>query len=289
MENTWSIFKTKPATASIYTDDATVIYVPTGAGARGSAQIRRFYLHPHFSEKVNKLKEHVHNKVTGGNKIIEEVEWSVTFHTGECSWLTPDLGEHFLVISAAFEGDQIASLRIHWDQACILKQLRVITDKNNWPVRGVEQLEALRSIKSTQLTPLDSEPPVEHKVQKHEQNTYMPGRIFGPVKPEDEVRRPVRRRDPNEVHRNIFTYEPPAPRPLVAHNPKRLDSSITFGDEPRTPEPTEDPSKKTTSQQGRDVLSHSNTVDSVSRSIGAMGLSASDNTSNRRRQPPPTR
>ncbi|KAG0174751.1 hypothetical protein DFQ28_002393 [Apophysomyces sp. BC1034] len=284
MESTWSTYKTKPATASIYTEDAVIIYVPTGSGAKGSTQIRQFYLSPHFSEKVNRLKEHVHNKVTCSNKIIEEVEWSVTFQTGECSWLIPGVDEHYLIISAIFQGNLIASIRIHWDQACILRQLRVITDKNKWPVRGVEQVDALRSLGSTQLNPFAAAP-VEHKVQKHEQNTYMPGRIFGPVKPEDEVTRSVRRRDPNEVHRNIFTYEPPVPRPLVAHNPKRLNSSFSFGDEPQTPEPVDETTKEATSPRDRSIVSHSNTVDSVSRGIGTMGLSASDRTSSRRRQP----
>lgn len=95
MEETWSTYKTKPSTASIYTDDAVVIYVPTSAGARGSAQIRRFFLQPHF--KSNTVKETVHNKVTSGNKIMEEAEWTITFHGGECSWLVPNVDEGVLV------------------------------------------------------------------------------------------------------------------------------------------------------------------------------------------------
>ena len=57
------------------------------------------------------------------------------------------------VISATFEGDLISVLRVYWDQASILKQLRVITDRQKWPVRGGEQVDALRTPFNVQLNP----------------------------------------------------------------------------------------------------------------------------------------
>lgn len=57
----------------------------------------------------------------------------------------------------------------------------------------------------------------------------VPGRIFGPVDPKDQVRQPIRRAEPTAPPpRNIFTYEPPAQKPLVAHNPNKLGSSFSF-------------------------------------------------------------
>lgn len=57
----------------------------------------------------------------------------------------------------------------------------------------------------------------------------MPGRIFGPVDPKDQVRQPIRRAEPTApAPRNIFTYEPPSNRPLVAHTPNKLGSSFSF-------------------------------------------------------------
>jgi hypothetical protein len=57
----------------------------------------------------------------------------------------------------------------------------------------------------------------------------VPGRIFGPVDPKDQVRQPIRRPEPTAPPpRNIFTYEPPAQKPLVAHNPNKLGSSFRF-------------------------------------------------------------
>lgn len=95
MEATWATYKNKPATSSIYTEDAVVIYVPSGAGARGNAQIRRFYLQPDF--KAAQIQEQVHGTVMSGNKVMEEVEWTITFHGSECNWLVPSVDEGLLV------------------------------------------------------------------------------------------------------------------------------------------------------------------------------------------------
>lgn len=54
------------------------------------------------------------------------------------------------------------------------------------------------------------------------------GRIFGPVDPKDQVRPSIRRAEPDApAPRNIFTYEPPASRPMVAPTNK-LSSSFSF-------------------------------------------------------------
>lgn len=95
MEATWATYKNKPSTSSIYTEDAVVIYVPSGAGARGNAQIRRFYLQPDF--KAAQIQEQVHGTVISGNKVMEEVEWTITFHGSECNWLVPTVDEGLLV------------------------------------------------------------------------------------------------------------------------------------------------------------------------------------------------
>lgn len=57
------------------------------------------------------------------------------------------------MLSATFSGDQIAVLRVHWDQASVLKQLRVISDRNKWPVRSGETVDALRNPTSVPLNP----------------------------------------------------------------------------------------------------------------------------------------
>lgn len=73
------------------------MYVPTCVGVRGNAQIRKFFLNSQFSEKVNPVQETVYNTVVGSHQLIEEVIWSIHFHSGECKWLVPHLEDRYLV------------------------------------------------------------------------------------------------------------------------------------------------------------------------------------------------
>ncbi|KAI8145642.1 hypothetical protein BJV82DRAFT_601724 [Fennellomyces sp. T-0311] len=293
MDDTWSTFKLKPATATLYTDDAVVIYVPSGAGARGNAQIRRFYLQPDF--KATTVREQVHSTVKQGNRLIEEADWTITFaEGGECAWLVPTIDEGTLsnctvklpvVISATFDGELISVLRVYWDQASMLKQLRVITDRQKWPVRGGDAVDALRNPASVVLNPfapndsLASPPPP--KTNKKELAIDAPGRIFGPIKPEDQVGRPARK-NLHEPARNIFAYEPPAQKPLVAHNPKRLDSSFTFGHSESMPTNTP-ASRRAAPKETKNLLGHQD-FDGLTQQTATMTLSNS--ASNRRQQRP---
>lgn len=74
-----------------------VMYVPTAVGVRGNTQIRKFFLNPQFSEKVNSVQEVVYNTVASNSRLIEESTWTIHFHTGECKWLVPQLDERYLV------------------------------------------------------------------------------------------------------------------------------------------------------------------------------------------------
>lgn len=44
-----------------------------------------------------------------------------------------------------------------WDQACVLKQLQVISNKVQWPVTGKEQADVLSSPKTVQLISLNDQ------------------------------------------------------------------------------------------------------------------------------------
>jgi hypothetical protein len=94
---TWNSFKNKRTQVELYTEDASIMYVPTAVGVKGNAQIRRFFLNPQFSEKVNSVKETVHHTLHTGNKLIEESNWIITFHTGECTWMVPGVESSYLV------------------------------------------------------------------------------------------------------------------------------------------------------------------------------------------------
>ncbi|KAL0082700.1 hypothetical protein J3Q64DRAFT_1752779 [Phycomyces blakesleeanus] len=234
MDINWKIFKKSPETLDIYTADAVVTYVPTGMGAKGKASIREFFLQKGFGP--HQLHETVHSSVSSYNKRIEEVEWNVTFDKDNCSWLVPGLEQYVsnksivlpAVISAGFERNLISSIKVYWDQACVLQQLGLL-QQPDWPiVSGKDQVNVLKSPTMPPLHGLS----IESNETKHdEQSTYMPGRVFGPVKPEDQVSRSVLNVHPIRPKRNIFTYEPPPTRPMVAHNPSILASSIKFSQE----------------------------------------------------------
>ncbi|KAI8643925.1 hypothetical protein BD408DRAFT_414106 [Parasitella parasitica] len=226
----WSSYKTKRTSVDLYSANAVIMFVPSSVGARGPAQIRKFFLSPQFSEKVNSVQEVVYNTVSSNNKLIEEVTWTITFHSDECKWLVPQLDDRYLInatvqfpvtTSVSFDkvDNKIESIRYLWDQASVLKQLKVIKDEIKWPVTGGLQIEVLRSPQTVRLIGLNTEE-VDVGDQKTQgdqpRNQFSPGRIFGPVDPKDQVNRPVRRAEPNAPpDRNIFTYQPPAERPLV--------------------------------------------------------------------------
>lgn len=96
-EATWAAFKAKRTNVDLYTDNAVIMYVPTSVGVRGCAQIRKFFLHPQFSQKVNPVQETVYNTVQSNHQLIEEATWSIHFHSGECKWLLPHTEERYLV------------------------------------------------------------------------------------------------------------------------------------------------------------------------------------------------
>ncbi|CAO3597986.1 unnamed protein product [Absidia cylindrospora] len=218
---------------ALYQENASVVYITSGTTITTSAAIRKFYLSQKSSTTI---VDQVHHKVSTANKIIEEAEWIVTFQHGECTWMLPNLDEHHfinatvkipVVVSATFEDNLISSIRIYWDQASVLKQLGVISERNKWPVIGAEQVVALRNPPSNSNTtgPTSVEVPVKSSPGT---NAFVPGRVFGPVHPDDQVRHAVRKPAENAAGRNIFSYVPPEAKPLVAHNPNKLGSSFSL-------------------------------------------------------------
>lgn len=57
----------------------------------------------------------------------------------------------YKIRSVVFDEDKILSIRVYWDQASVLQQLKVIASRKGIPVRGVEQVEALRNPSTVKL------------------------------------------------------------------------------------------------------------------------------------------
>ncbi|KAG1494672.1 hypothetical protein G6F54_007708 [Rhizopus delemar] len=237
---TWDLFKQKRTSVDLYTEDAVVVYVPTSVGVRGNTQIRKFFLHPHFSEKANPVKETAFNTLMSNDRLIEESIWSVHFHSGACNWLVPGIEDRYLLnatvkfpvtTSVSFVNGKIQSIRYHWDQASVLKQLKVISDKAQWPVTGEQQADSLSSPNTMRLKSINDQ---EDDVQK----TNTPS-----------ASNPVPNQFQEPQLRNIFAYEPPVERPLVAPHPNKLGSSIVLGQDEGS-----NHNNKTSANSSRDSL-----------------------------------
>ncbi|KAG2174899.1 hypothetical protein INT43_005961 [Umbelopsis isabellina] len=263
----WIEHKSNPASKSLYTHDATVIYVPTSAGARGPEQISHYFSHDDFNQRNTHIKEKMHNRVMNGEKLIEEADWTITLHSGECLWLAPTVPKETLlgstvtipvIRSVVFDEDKILSIRVYWDQASVLQQLKVIASRKGIPVRGVEQVEALRNLSTVKLNVWNensafatAQSPDKSSDQKSRSHLC---RIFGSGEAETEsAPAPVRRAGPKFRNifaagepeptpasvrragpeaRNIFTYQPKEEKRNVPHNPKRYESNIKFEQAP---------------------------------------------------------
>ncbi|KAI8327775.1 hypothetical protein EDC96DRAFT_531349 [Choanephora cucurbitarum] len=236
LETVWKSFKSKRANADLFSEDAVVIFVPSSVGARGNTHIRRFFLHPQFSDKVSLVDESVFQTVSSDHALIEEAIWTVRFFTDECTWLVPGIDSRYLMntsirfpitVSASFDADdKIKSIRYFWDQACVLKQIKMITDKQRWPVTVEQQTEALESPESVRLIGLDGqliEGTLKKPPQDQQKGKHLISNLFSSVDPKDQADQPVIQ----NKGRNIFTYQPPAERRLVAPSNK-LDSQFSF-------------------------------------------------------------
>ncbi|KAI8350854.1 hypothetical protein BD560DRAFT_438922 [Blakeslea trispora] len=237
LDAVWKSFKSKKTNAELFSEDAAVIFVPSSVGARGNADIRRFFLHPQFSDKVTSVNEYVFQTISSEYSLIEEAIWTVRFFTDECAWLLPGIDSRYLMntsikfpvtVSALFDTDyKIKLIRYFWDQACVLKQVRMITDKQKWPITAEQQADMIECPEIVRLVGLDGQP-IETSNKKPEQDQqkgkHLAGRIFGSLDTKDQDNRPTRQNEPN---RNIFTYQPPAERRLVASSNK-LVSQFSF-------------------------------------------------------------
>uniref|UniRef100_A0A1D1Z6B5 Hematological and neurological expressed 1-like protein n=1 Tax=Anthurium amnicola TaxID=1678845 RepID=A0A1D1Z6B5_9ARAE len=156
----WEQYK-KQRDGDHFTDNASFVFVPTASGARGYDAVRQF-LSTAYDSRILIVKEKVIVQTIGENSIVEESETTIKFINGEGVWLAPGVDSRYMidnqvviptVTSASFEGDRISSIRVYWDQASALKQLRLISDKNSWPIVGDRQVDAVRDISSSHLNP----------------------------------------------------------------------------------------------------------------------------------------
>ena len=138
-------FATKDAVATVATMSRhnSVNHVPVMTGGRGHDEMIAFY-GQHFIPKMpTDTTLRLLARTLGKDRLIDEFVFSFT-HDIVMDWMLPGVPpthrkvEVPMVVSVQFEGDQIASERIYWDQASVLVQIGML-DPTGLPVTGVEQ------------------------------------------------------------------------------------------------------------------------------------------------------
>src|SRR3954470_22511375 len=136
------------ATVATMTDDATLIHMPTGTGARGKEALRTFYTR-HFipawpdDVAVESITRTIGAGTGGVGTIVDELLIHCTHSRVMDFWL-PGLAPTGLPIASAtvavvgFTSGLVSFERIYWDQASLLAQLGML-DTQTAPILGAEQ------------------------------------------------------------------------------------------------------------------------------------------------------
>ncbi|KAF9571664.1 hypothetical protein EC968_000332 [Mortierella alpina] len=159
----WEAFRADPSAGDLYLPDSHIVFLPTGAGAAGEKLIRDFYQSGGYSHpKKLAVDETTIHRTVGESSAVDEVELTVKFVSGAGGWLLPGIEPHHLedltitfplVICASFQEDRIASVRYVWDNASVLKMVRLIGSRHSWPIVAETQVDALRNPSRFRLNP----------------------------------------------------------------------------------------------------------------------------------------
>ncbi|KAJ3021074.1 hypothetical protein HKX48_009247 [Thoreauomyces humboldtii] len=118
--------------ATHFAPDASIVYVPTAAGADGLPAIQLFLrtFVEQFSSVVT--EEKLINRVVSENGIAEEVIVTLV-HDATVDWLLPDVkptNRRILLPMTVFVtfnlSGQISAKRVHWDQGTVMKQIGLL-------------------------------------------------------------------------------------------------------------------------------------------------------------------
>ena len=130
------------ATLDTMVDDAYVNHVPVMTGGRGKAALRAFYSRDFIPRMPPDTRLTPVSRTVGDDQLVDEMIFSFT-HTEEMPWMLPGVAPTNrqvrvpLVVIVRFRDGKLAHEHIYWDQACVLKQLGLLTDEA-LPVRGAE-------------------------------------------------------------------------------------------------------------------------------------------------------
>lgn len=128
-------FETKDVEATLATmvDDADVNHMPVNTGGRGKDELRRFYRDVFIPSWPDDLETTPVNRVVGDGQLVDELHMEFT-HDRPMEWLLPGVAptrrriSMDVVVVVQFRGDKLATERIYWDHAAVLRQAGVLAD-----------------------------------------------------------------------------------------------------------------------------------------------------------------
>ena len=126
-------FESKDVEATLATmvEDAYVNHVPVNTGGRGKDALRAFYRDEFIPSWPEDLQMTPVNRVVGEGQLVDELRLTFT-HSKPMPWLLPNVPPTEkkiaidVVVVVQFRGDKLASERIYWDHAAVLRQAELL-------------------------------------------------------------------------------------------------------------------------------------------------------------------
>ncbi|KAI9374392.1 hypothetical protein BJX61DRAFT_498535 [Aspergillus egyptiacus] len=165
LKDVYQRFLADPKSAPL-ASDVSLIYITSTTEFNGAEAVLKHLTRQQHIIKIN--SQTALDAVQGSNSLCLDVETSVQFISGGGAYL-PNLDETFLLDRTATfptihivhfnSQNQIQNVRVHWDQASLLKQVEVIGNRaRNWPVRDADKQTRLIKLAS-KSTPASNGPP----------------------------------------------------------------------------------------------------------------------------------
>ncbi|KAL4802993.1 hypothetical protein BDV18DRAFT_166520 [Aspergillus unguis] len=244
-------FLTAPSTASL-ASDVSLYYITTTTELNGADKVIK---HLTKQQDIKIKSQTIIDSVQGSNALSLDVDTSLQFLTGGGAYL-PNLDETFLFDRDArfptihivrFNAqNEIQSIRIHWDQATLLKQVEVIGSRSrNWPIRDADK--QIRLIKNaTSSAPADNGPPPAAKSEPSFPATEGPSEAPGGSPGKKHIKDPYAAESLFDLLSPSKDREQPVQAPRAAASaapPPRDYNELFVGDEENGDAPDATPSR----------------------------------------------